>query len=417
MKKLHIFGILITAVFLSGCQTTNQLRKVSVEEAFSNIRALEVQAKESSKSRPEGDPLFTQPVNKSEPCKLPTTQGQLDRKNFRAYWDGECKGGFAFGLGRDIAVSDTHHVEEIITYGDNGRGSGAPTVLYDFVHKVVTYTLADEKRRALIYEYVERITNEAGNFNINYNISGYDGNGLQTLITWSAFNPVSVYLKGSKGVVYRFEHHSIATSNDAPVELLQTFKPNSDQGPIGYTIARFANGLVRHIKNGKGELVELPDEYISMMVDKYDEVKLTSRRALEVRKKAKQMEREYLHLACNDKHEISGLEKEVYNKICTWREQFKEPFELAQKKYNDWQDKTLERMRAEARTQLEQQRLQLEHQRLQEQQKRQAWDAFNRGLQSFNNSMDSIIQNTPKTTNTDCYKRWDGSVNCSSTTY
>lgn len=402
---------------LSGCVTTPQLRTVSVEEAFSAIRTLENEVKESPQPHQEFVPLYFQPVNKSVPCKLPTTQDQLDRNNYRQYWDGDCKDGFAYGLGRDIAISDTHHLETILKYGDNASMNRSLIVQYDFVHQAIYYVLPADDRGHPKLLIQERIINEAGNFNIEHGIREFDKNVLTKVVEWQEFNPVNVFTSANKNIVYRFQYNSIATSNQTPVELLQTFESHSSQGPFGYSIARFPNGLVTHVKEEDGVSVELPTEYVSMLLNKYAEVQETARRGVEIRKQAKKMEKEYLYFACNGKHLISGLGKDISNKLCTWSEQFKEPYKVAQKKYVEWQERNLERMRAEARTQQEQQRLQVEHQRLQQQQEQQAWDALNRGLKSFDDSMDSIIQNTPKTTNTNCNKRWDGSVNCSSTTY
>lgn len=117
--KLALFIIVLLSV---ACATTsNQFRSVNYSEAMAF--ELSLGSVPAMPSRPEK--LYIQPLNKNEPCKLPTSKVQLERKNIRAYWDGQCKNGYAYGLGRDIAISDTHHVEEITIHdgnGDNFRG-------------------------------------------------------------------------------------------------------------------------------------------------------------------------------------------------------------------------------------------------------------------------------------------------------
>ena len=120
MKNLKQFT-LAAYVALAACATGPQA--ITYEEASAFERSL-LARETAPPERPEL--LFVQPVNKTESCKLPTSQGQLDRPNFRAFWDGECKDGFAFGLGRDIAISDTHHVEEITIHDGTGDNWSQP---------------------------------------------------------------------------------------------------------------------------------------------------------------------------------------------------------------------------------------------------------------------------------------------------
>ena len=396
MKHYHSIVVTILLVLLTGCATTStpQFRQVSPEEAFSDIRAL---AKDKSQSHPEEEHLYTQPANKSAPCKLSTSQDQLDRNNFRSYWDGECKDGFAYGLGRGIAISDTHHIEGITIYGDNGKMPVSPWVKYDFVHQVVIYGLTDDKG-AFQYGLQEKITNEGGKFYIKYTLSEHTENGDNFAI-WSPFRNTGILVSDSENVYYQYKINKININNRTPTLHFQTLDTKTGS-PIGFEMALYANGKVVHAKVDNSELVKLPKEYVSMVDKKYQELLEFNSRVSNELEKAKRMEKEYLYLACNGKHEISGLEKGVSNKICTWREQFKEPFELAQKKYNESLEKSLERMQTEARTQQEQQRIQQEQQRIQNQQNQQALENFNRAMDSFGESMDSISGYTSSTGST-----------------
>lgn len=108
MKLTTKLGITALTLLLTACATGP--RKVSMAEAMvpGNQLLSTTTKKQLAPLQPEK--LYTQPVNKTEPCKLPTDKSQLERNNFRAYWDGTCKNGYAYGLGRDIALSDTHHL-------------------------------------------------------------------------------------------------------------------------------------------------------------------------------------------------------------------------------------------------------------------------------------------------------------------
>src|SRR5690606_40909204 len=62
------------------------LPKVSMKEAMKVENAI-IAAAPKTAVAPVPAMLYTQPANHTEPCKLPTNQSQLDRRNFRAYWD------------------------------------------------------------------------------------------------------------------------------------------------------------------------------------------------------------------------------------------------------------------------------------------------------------------------------------------
>lgn len=354
MKFFHFPALIISAILLTSCATTtttSQYRKISPDEAFSFERA---QAKGNSALPQESKPLYVQPVNKTEPCKLPTSQDQLDRNNFRAYWDGQCKAGFAHGLGRDIAISDTHHIEEITIHGDNGNYSDSPSVTYDFVHHNVSYRFfGDTPSTYTIFQ--EQIANEQGNFNVVYRLGEVENQDAK-IISWSPFSSRKILENYSGNVIYKYTIDEIIPNNITnPIFVAETIGRSSGISG-GFAAVRYANGQVVHFKVGSGqpELVQLPQEYISMIEKKYKEIENTQNKASNEIEKAKRMEREYLYLACNGKHEISGLENEISNEICTWREQFQEPFKLAQKQYSE----NLERMKIEARSQEEQRKIQ-----------------------------------------------------------
>tara|TARA_Y100001960_G_scaffold68919_1_gene72955 strand:- start:81 stop:1532 length:1452 start_codon:yes stop_codon:yes gene_type:complete len=352
MKPYRSIVAILLLVLSAGCATTPQFKKVSTEEAFSAIREL---AEDKSPARPELEVidthLYTQPLNKSVPCKLPTSQDQLDRKNFRAYWDGDCKGGFAYGLGRDIAISDTHHVEEITIYEDNGKASSR--VHYDFVEQFVGYS-SDEYDGSQIRLVEQYINNEGEDFNIMYrqNASLKNGNSYGKL--WSPFHIKILEFSIIENVVYEYMSSRIKPINNRAAVLHFQTIDNKTGSPIGYEITKYANGYVNHVDLNNAERVRLPEEYLSMVGEKYHELSESNSRVQQNIQAVRRMEAMYLNQACNGEHEISGLEKNISNKICTWRNQFKEPFELAKNRF----DESLERMKAEAQKQLEQQRIQ-----------------------------------------------------------
>lgn len=346
-----------TVVFLTGCGTTSQnipqFRKIPPNEALSFIRS---QASQNTVQPQEESPLYVQPLNKSEPCKLQSSKEQLERNNFRAFWDGQCKNGFAFGLGRDIAISDTHHLEEIAIYGADGKTVDSPSILYDFVHNNVSYRLIKSQPSEMAY-FREVIENEPGNFNIRYESGLATPTGDLKATYWSPLNPQVAFVNISNNVVYRYIENKLAGTGISanPQYFSETLDKKSGVAG-GFAMALYANGQVRHFKveGNQSDFIRLPQEYISEIEARRLEILNTQNRVSSDVGKAKSIEKEYLYLACSGTHKISGLDARVSNKICTWRNQFQEPLKMAQKQYNEH----LERMKSEARSQEDQRKVQ-----------------------------------------------------------
>ena len=88
-------------------------------------------------------------------------------------------------------------------------------------------------------------------------------------------------------------------------------------------------------ERGRKEEVVLPTEYTSHIYEKYQSALKTQAMVNSSIERARQIEREYLHMACNGTHTINGLNKKTSTKICTWRDQYKAPYQEALKKYTE----------------------------------------------------------------------------------
>lgn len=159
--------------------------------------------------------------------------------------------------------------------------------------------------------------------------------------------------------------------------------------PGGVVIVRHANGEVRHLKitGTAPEVVTLPAQYVNEVVGRLK----STREALAVvqpnSERARQMEREYLYLACNGRHSIDGLANDVATKICTWRAQFKEPYEKALAKYTRNLDSLRQRADVAAQQRLTQQQLQNQQSQLEAQQLANALSQFGQQTQRFGQQM------------------------------
>lgn len=381
MKNRALF-VLGAFAALAACATGPSA--ISYDEAAAFERSL-LARKTVTPKRPE--PLFVQPVNKSEDCKLPTTQDQLDRTNFRAFWDGECKDGFAFGLGRDIAISDTHHVEEITIHDGTGDNWSKPAVTFDFVNSIVAYGIGGKEfpERTVL---LEKMDNSLSGFNALQTLSVVDELGNSYVVQSSAFSPERVFfLSGNNGaIIYKFTDLSAAPaiSPDALVFSTELVDPRTNtSGGVGGAI--FANGTAKHYKfvDGQIEQTSLPSAYTDHLIGKFEKIWAATSNVGVTLQSVGQIEREYLYTACNGEREIEGLDNATYFKICTWRDQFKEPYAEASAAYQQ----QLQTMRQQAATAEQQRQVQqliaLQQQLVQQQRSQQTRSELNQATQQI----------------------------------
>lgn len=388
---MRIFLLLAAYFILASC--TNGPSVMSYEAASSFEGSL--LARETT--IPEvPEKLYIQPVNKKEACKLRTSQGQLDSPNFRAYWDGECKNGFAFGLGRHIAISDTSHDEEITVHDGSGDNWQRPRVGYDYIKDVVSYVVGGSTFPAKT-QLLEKMDNAVSGFNAYQTLSVVDELGKVFVIQSAAFHPVRTYFNTriDQTISYQFTDYSASplVNQNATVFTAEIIDPRNNT-PGGVAIARYANGSVQHFKidNGKNEPVSLPAEYTDHLSEKYQEIFNATSQANFSLQRAQQIEREYLFKACNGRSSIDGLANAMYTKICTWRDQFKEPYAIASADYQ----KQLESLRQQAATAEQQRQIQqqiaLQQQMLQQQQNQQVWNAVNQANRDIQQSTQQMMQ-------------------------
>jgi hypothetical protein len=366
--------------------------KVSMREAMKYEIQI-IAAAASQPVAPEAEMLYTQPANKTEPCKLPTTQNQLDRKNFRAYWDGDCKDGFAFGLGRDIAISETHRVDEITVHNHSSPEIERPAVIYDFVNNRSAYFGFVDATKTSHGSFQQIVRNPDGSINVTTN-TGEASQAGQLVMRSSPFEPQKITLNARNGQpAYVFSDYSaVPTSSDQAVTAVSLGDPKSNQA-VGYRIVGYRNGIVQH--QGPAGLVRLPQEYVDHLAGKIAEANTAISKASAASARAQQVEREYLFAACKSEYSIQGVPlKDVpaTREICTWREQWKEPYAKAQASY--------EQKMADARQQVSAREQQLALQRTQQQlamQQQQAanaaaWAAMSQSWQHTNNSIQQQTQ-------------------------
>ena len=127
------------------------------------------------------------------------------------------------------------------------------------------------------------------------------------------------------------------------------------------------------------------------LIEKFQRIWTATSNVGETLQSAGQIEREYLYKACNGDREIEGLDNATYSKICTWREQFQEPYAEASATYQQ----KLQTLRQQAATAEQQRQIQqliaLQQQLVQQQRGQQIRSELNQTTQQILEG----VRNTP----------------------
>lgn len=88
--------------------------------AFADVNTARDNYRKAIQGRQRKKTAYLQPINKKEACLAPNIDlGNELAAHPTLYWDGECKNGYASGLGRIITVSAENHYESIIDLKDS----------------------------------------------------------------------------------------------------------------------------------------------------------------------------------------------------------------------------------------------------------------------------------------------------------
>jgi len=389
---MNILYLILAVSIISGCASSGvRIPTISHEEAAAFEKSSYVP---KSKDDTSGM-IYNQPVNKKEGCKLPTSNNQLQRRNFKQYWDGECKDGYAFGLGRDISISDTHHYAEITIHNGTGKYFEQPVIFYDFVNNFVKYSFrggSNFSEISLNEEY--NIANHE--LIVTHKIIRTDKNGNTLLFMSSPLVPKKYHVNVSNGVAFHFlDQTAMPLKHDDVAVTMEIKNSKGIQG--GVAIVKFKNGQVRHVKiesSGQKSLVQIPESYITHILSKYQEIQNAIPEMNRYIEFAKRTEREYMHLACNGTHEIEGLDNKTATKICNWRNELQPMYLAAIERAKKQMEQQLHAVEKAENERMQKEKIAQQQAAIEQQQRQQAWNEINNSLNNLSNSLQNSAMRT-----------------------
>jgi len=376
------------------------------------------------KNKPVSKVAYVQPSNKKEPCKI--YMGYSDGNEYfkedswKVYWDGNCKNGFATGLGREIEKADMTDKWQIGIY-KKGKAKGY-IIQKDILNDMLIEGLDNDDISFLVVTGIKikqndiDVTTIAGENNKKEGIS---------LLSFSSpfWNGTYKYTKKFQNFRYNYLNYN---NNDVATVQFEFFIEDKKGVKNGWGFGKNKTGTLvtgEFVNNNLSRLT-LPPLYKNKADAIVKEINEAKDKAFQAQEQAQKVKKQYLKRICKDKVKVNFMDNDDYKEICNSKydqeifakinekmkkitdaknTKLKQESEakiakLAQEKYTAQQQKE-ERQR--------QQLLSLERQRLAEIERANRATEKDRSSAQFQQGMknltDQINNMTPKTYNVNMY--------------
>ncbi len=393
-----ILGFIIT-LLLTACVGQPSIPKISEEEVGKYEKSYMAEYELFKQQNANYQPSFKwiQPKNKKEQCKVYVSINPNDDKTVKSdyslVWDGECKDGYASGLGREIENTMLLNLQQI-GYYDGGKAVDY-CVGFDPINNWEEAGECSYEINKPNHFVKTTINDKNNNLEISYEFGvALTVNAAGTSIFTSPFFDAVKYIKEYPNYAYLIMDFTKDVFDNRNYEFniieVKSRKFN------GFGFAIFKNG-----SKGGGEMnngsfvrqIELPQSYFKNADNILTEIKKEGDIALEAQRKALIIKEKYKNKICKDSVKVNFMDNEEYKDICN------EDKKIAQLKIKiDAKLAQIEQQKQVKRQQQNDQRLiqareaeamaaQRRAAAAEEANNQAAWDSINQSLQNTNNNM------------------------------
>ncbi|WP_194091517.1 hypothetical protein [Vibrio hibernica] len=393
-------------IIISGCSSTPKLPLISDDEAFKYEKRYLAEYEQLKNDFSDQSVIkWVQPANKKPPCKVYVGVSKGDDRtldpNYKIYWDGDCKNGYANGLGREFERATVLNMEALAIY----KGKEEEPEYF-----IQTDQLDNKTQEGDISNgyFVETTINEDNfNFDINYQYGFFGSKEIQyRLITMkSPFNDNILQYKQYPNFSYVLYDMSNNEFEQNKYNFFMNYKGKANG--FGFSTPKSGATASGEMSNGSMvRRVQLPNSYFLKIGSVQSEINDAGVKALNAQKYALKVKKQYMNRICKESKSVDFMDDKEYKNICNDSSEIKIKIDekLAQ----------INILKQQKREQQRQYELLIAKQKQAEAERNQeAWNSINQSLKELG---DNIRKNTPKTTYTNCNGTYGG-VNCTSTTY
>lgn len=303
------FLSLLSLAMLAGCSSTPSVPVVSEQDAQIFIAKVETP---SFQPVPEQVVVWKQADNKKEACKLfmgsTPEQKYWEWAETKITWDGQCKDGYAYGIGREFLDTRMGLTSSLGTYaGGEKEPFYEATTNFDKGEVVVGDLKAKKvmaikvQQSPLPFAMNTTIFNSAG----KYDYAKLDALGGQGTSLIKSFR---------NGFVYRFNK---ATDPGVPLDF--SMEVLKDGRQIGYRIERLKNGALYGVSllGQQPERVGLPASLVNFYNAQYQEISQKLVESKPAYDQALVTVERYKRTICGKTDKIDFVDAEKYRLICS----------------------------------------------------------------------------------------------------
>lgn len=389
--KIVKYGLLVATMYLfSGCVGQPSIPKIEEAEVGKYEKAYMDEYEQIKQQSANYKPPFKwiQPKNKKEECKVYVGVNPNDDKTVKSYyslyWDGECKDGFAYGLGREIEKTMLENLQQIGFY-ENGKAIdycvGFDPINNWEVNGECSYDFNKPDH------YVKTLINEKnGDLRMSYEFGvGMSKESPMMIMKTFPFHDVVEYFKVYPNFAYRIQDYNKDEFDNK--RFLYSIMNKGKINGFEFLISKNGNKVGSETINGEVKrLVELPQSYFDKANSIFTEIKNEANIALDAQRKALIIKEKYKKKICKDDVIVDFMDNDEYKLIC------KEDEKIALLKTKiDAKLAQIEQQKQAKRQQQNEQRLIQAREAEAAAAQRQAAAAeqanFNQSLQNFNNNM------------------------------
>lgn len=355
------------------------------------------------KTYPRPKLKFIQPKNKKETCKIAVPDGEDDPtkdSSYKIFWDGECKDGYAFGLGREIEKANMKDAWQIGIYV-RGIATGY-LVGKDLLHG---HLYEGEGNYYSSRHAVLRSVEESnGEISVGYIIGKSDSpfEPQLAVLTSPFWNNTVQYHK--KYPNFEYLYRDLRNNDQIPIDF-SFFLLNEKGEKHGWGFEKSKNGpLVKgEYVNDQRKQLELPQEYMQKADAIIKEIDEAKNKALDAQRNALLVKKQYLKKICRDSVKVTFMDNSEYKEICEEKDELELRAKIDRKLANLEKEKaaSLQKQQQEQSQQkqnvqmnqqqaYQQQQLELQRQQLAQQQKQYEEQQIQNSLKSFSQSMEKM---------------------------
>lgn len=317
-KNVRSIYLLAICLCFLGCTGGPSLPNVSETELnmYENGKMLEYE-KEKQTLNQNKMINWVQAHNKKEPCKVFVASYDKDyikkiiSKEHKIYWDGECKSGYAYGIGREIEKGLLFDMESMAIYHKSGV---EPEYLY-LKDNLNDYTLEGDINNNNVLRTA--ITNIQSDIDINLQYASINSKTLVAyIVEYSPFVDNVIFSKKYPNFSYVFIDY---TNNEFNDTLFEAFMANRENKPDGFGFTRYKNGNGIGFEASNGIItryVQLPESFFKKMDSIFNEIKNNTQNIPNLLPKVTAAKKQYKDKICRSGVQVGFVDNSKYKAIC-----------------------------------------------------------------------------------------------------